>query len=193
MTSRDPDEYQALRATIRERGTARVGVFTAGIAAWAAATIATAALASTPVATLLPLLVLASVFESVFSLHVGVERIGRYLQVFHEPGRSGGAGESGRSDGSSGPGGSGGWEHAAMAFGRPAGVVATDPLFTVPFLLAGLFNLAPALTLNPARVELVFVAGAHALFLVRLVQARYVASRQRAIDLERFTQIKDAR
>src|SRR5580765_7985942 len=84
MPERAHEEYTALRATIRERGTARVCLFTAGIVAWAALTVATAALASTPVATLLPLLVLASVFEAVFALHVGVERVGRYLQVFHE-------------------------------------------------------------------------------------------------------------
>jgi hypothetical protein len=84
MTARDQDEYIALRATIRERGTARVCIFAGGLAAWAAASIATAALASTPVAVLLPLLVLAAAFEAVFALHVGVERIGRYLQVFHE-------------------------------------------------------------------------------------------------------------
>ena len=186
MTSAGQDEYQALRATIRERGTARVCIFAAGIAAWAAATIATAALASTPVATLLPLLVLASVFEAVFALHVGVERIGRFLLVFHEADRSGGSGGSGQSDESSG------WEHAAMAFGRPAGAATVDPLFTVPFLLAALFNIAPALVLDPARVEIVFVAGAHALFVVRLVVARHAASRQRAIDHERFTQMKSS-
>src|SRR5881397_3911173 len=84
MTVRDQEEYIALRATIRERGTARVCIFAGGIAAWAAAAIAMAALASSPVATLLPLLVLAAMFEEVFALHVGVERIGRYLQVFHE-------------------------------------------------------------------------------------------------------------
>ena len=184
MTSRDQDEYQALRATIRERGTARVWVFAGGIAAWAAATIATAALASTPVATLLPLLVLASVFEAIFALHVGVERIGRYLQVFHETDQSSGSGGSGESRG---------WEHAAMAFGRPAGAAATDALFTVPFLLAVLFNAAPALILDPARVELAVVGGAHALFVLRLVVARHAASRQRAVDLERFRQNKDAR
>lgn len=77
-----------------------------------------------------------------------------------------------------------------MAFGRPAGVVATDPLFTVPFFFAVLFNIAPALTLHPARVELVFVLGAHALVVLRLVVARYAASRQRAVDLERFQQLK---
>ena len=84
MTAREHEEYRALRATIRERGTARVCIFAGGIVAWAAVTIATAAMASTPLATLLPLLVLAAAFEVVFALHIGVERIGRYLQVFHE-------------------------------------------------------------------------------------------------------------
>lgn len=174
MTDREQDEYSALRATIRERGTARVWVFAGGVAAWAAATIVTAALASTPIATLLPLLVLASVFEGVFALHVGVERIGRYLQVFHEADETCAR-----------------WEHAAMAFGRPAGAAVTDPLFTVPFLLATLFNAAPALILQPTRVELVFVGGAHALFVLRLLVARQAAGRQRAVDLERFQQIRN--
>ena len=185
MTAREQEEYSALRATIRERGTARVCVFAGGIAAWAAAMIATAALTSTPVATLLPLLVLASVFEAVFALHVGVERIGRYLQLFHEADGTGGSYGAGGSDGPAG------WEHAAMAFGRPAGAAATDALFTVPFLLAALFNAAPALMLEPARVELVFVGGAHALFVLRLLVARQAAGKQRAIDLERFQQLKN--
>ena len=86
MTEREQLEYSALRATIRERGTARVCVFAAGVAAWGALTVATAVLASTPLATLLPLVVLASVFEAVFALHAGVERVGRYLQVFYEAG-----------------------------------------------------------------------------------------------------------
>src|SRR5712671_3249262 len=106
MTGREQDEYSALRATIRERGTARICLFVAGLAAWAAVTIATAALASTPLAALLPLLLLASVFEAIFALHVGVERIGRYIQVFHENGSGG----SGGSDTVAGPGGPG-WEH----------------------------------------------------------------------------------
>jgi hypothetical protein len=171
MTSREEAEYIALRATIRERGTVRVCVYAGGLTAWAAATIATAALASTPVATLLPLFLLAGVFEAVFALHVGVERIGRYIQVFHET--------EGR-----------GWEHAAMAFGRPAGAATTDALFIVPFLIATLFNLVPALLFDPARVELIFIGGGHALFALRLIVARLVASRQRAIDLARFAEFR---
>ena len=173
MTAREQDEYSALRATVRERGTARVCLFAGGIAAWAAAAIATAALASTPIAALLPLLVLAAVFEAVFALHVGVERIGRYLQVFYE------------TDPPALPA-LPKWEHAAMAFGRPKGAATTDALFSAIFFLAALFNLMPALLLEPQRVELVFVGGAHALFALRLLVARHAASTQRAIDLERF-------
>jgi hypothetical protein len=179
MTVRDQDEYIALRATIRERGTARVCIFAGGIAAWTAATIATAALASAPIATLLPLILLTAVFEAIFALHIGVERIGRYLQVFHET-----------HDQSGGSGGSDGWEHAAMAFGRPQGAASTDALFTAIFVLAALFNMAPALLLSPAPVELIFVGGAHALFVLRLLVARQAAAKQRAIDLERFQQLK---
>jgi hypothetical protein len=173
MTGREDQEYSALRATIRQRGTARICIFVAGVAVWAGLVVATAALSSAPVATLLPLLVLAATFEAVFSLHVGVERIGRYLQVFHEAG---------------GPG----WEHAAMAFGRPPGAAAPDPLFVVPFLIATIFNAAPAVIVQPAPVELVFVGGAHALFLLRIAIARASAARQRAIDLARFQQMKGA-
>jgi hypothetical protein len=176
ITGREHAEYEALRATIRSRGTARVYVFVAGVAAWAALAVATAALASPPVATLLPLLVLASVFEAVFALHVGVERVGRYIQVFHEA-----DGDAAR------------WEHTAMAFGRPPGAVTIDALFVVPFLLAGLFNVMPALIAQPTPPELIFVGGAHALFALRVLVARHAAATQRAIDLERFRQLQSGR
>src|SRR4029079_1152679 len=158
--AREQEEYRALRATIRERGTARVYVFVSGFVAWGALAVATAALASTPVASLLPLIVLAAVFEAVFALHVGVERVGRYLQVFHETGEA--------------PA----WEHIAMAFGRPKDAAASDPLFSIPFLLAALFNIMPALIVRPTAAEIVFVGGAHALFVLRLVVARMASARQ---------------
>jgi hypothetical protein len=178
MTGREQDEYRELRATIRERGTARIYLFVAGMAAWTAATIAATPLASTPLATLLPLLLLASVFEAIFALHIGVERIGRYIQVFYEMDADGDGPQERR------------WEHAAMDFGRPPGAPALDALFTVPFLLAAAFNIAPAMLLNPIQAELIFVGGAHGLFLLRVVVARQAAARQRTIDLERFRQLK---
>ena len=172
VTPTDQDEYSALRATIRERGTARVCLFAGGFVAWGAVTLATAAVASTPLATLLPLLVLAALFEAIYALHVGVERIGRYIQVFHEDDRGQG------------------WEHVAMAFGRPKGAATVDALFSIPFGLATVCNAAPALIVRPTIEEIVFVGGAHALFALRLIVARQTAARQRAIDLERFKQLK---
>jgi hypothetical protein len=168
----DQEEYIALRDTIRERGTARVCLFAGGFVAWGALTLATAATASTPLGTLLPLLVLAALFEAIYALHIGVERIGRYIQVFHE--------------GAPHPG----WEHVAMAFGRPKGGASVDALFSIPFALAIACNAAPALIFGPTIEELVFVGGAHALFALRLFVARARAASQRAVDLERFTQLK---
>ena len=167
MTGPEQEQYRALRDTIRERGTLRVWVFVAGVIAWAALTITTAALLSPPVVTLLPLLVLAATFEAVYALHVGVERVGRYLDVFFDDS----------------------WEAAAMAFGRPAGAAAIDPLFAVVFAIAALFNLTPLLIAQPTAPELIFVGGGHALFGVRLVFARLTASKQRAIDRERFREL----
>jgi hypothetical protein len=170
MATHLQDEYQALRRTISQRGTAKVWIFVAGIIGWAALTMATAALASLPVATFLPLLVLAVTFEALFSLHVGVERIGRYLQVFHEDAT--------------------GWEHTAMAFGRPLKGTGTDPLFVAHFLVATILNIVPALLAEPVPLELTVVGTGHVLFVVRLALAWRSAGRQRAADLKRFEEMK---
>jgi hypothetical protein len=167
---RQQEEYRALRDTIRQRGTAKTWIFVVGIIGWAALTMATAALASLPVATFLPLLVLAVTFEAILGLHVGVERIGRYLQVFHEDGA--------------------GWEHTAMAFGRPLKGTGTDPLFVAHFLLATVLNIVPALLAEPVRLELQVVGGAHVLFVLRMVFAWRSAGHQRAADLKRFEEMK---
>jgi hypothetical protein len=168
MTANQPEEYRALRATIRVRGTARVWLFLVGLMAWAALLIATTALASVPVAALVPLLVLAAAFEAVFALHVGVERIGRYLQAFHDDC----------------------WEQTSMAFGPALARTGSDPLFVVFFGLATLMNFVPVLLLGALRVELLVIGAAHLLFLVRLVVARSAAQRQRAQDLARFEQMR---
>jgi hypothetical protein len=171
MTATDQTEYRELRATIRERGTARVWMFVVGIIGWAGVAVATAALVASPLGTLVPLLVLVATFEAIFALHVGVERIGRYLQVTYESERPA-------------------WEHAAMAFGTPSGAARIDALFTVPFAIAAALNLVPALLVEPTREEVIFIAGAHALFLLRIVVARAAAKRQRAVDVARFRELK---
>lgn len=174
MTPRALEEFKALRDTVRSRGTARIWVFLTGMIGWGALTIATASLAALPVATFLPLLILALTFEAVFSLHVGVERIGRYIQVFLED------------DGT-------GWEHVAMALGPPLSGTSSDPLFTAYFILAALLNIVPALLAQPVPLEVGVVLGGHLVFVVRVIVSKYVASRQRAADLARFNEIKTGR
>jgi hypothetical protein len=174
MTPRALEEFKALRDTVRSRGTARVWVFLAGMVGWGALTIATASLAALPVATFLPLLIISITFEAVFSLHVGVERIGRYIQVFLED------------DGN-------GWEHLAMALGPPLKGTSSDPLFTAHFILATLLNIVPAILAQPVPLEVGVVGGVHLIFIVRVFVAKNVASRQRAADLARFTDLKDKR
>jgi hypothetical protein len=184
MTPRELEEYKALRATIRERGTVRVWVFIAGILGWAALVIATAALAALPVATLLPLLVLASTFDAVFALHTGVERIGRYIQVnFEGPALPADAGQSSPSEG--------GWEHAAMAYGKTFGAgLGVDPVFAPVFVGAAVLNFVPVILAEPVALEVAVIGGIHVLFVIRVLIARQRASRQRASDLERFQKLK---
>ena len=177
MTPTDFDEYNALRATIRERGTTRVWVVLVGTIGWAAVALATAAVAVPPLVTLIPLLVLATTFEITFSLHTGVERVGRYIQVFFEE-----------------PGGMSGWEHRIMEFGRSGKRrLSTDPLFARSFLLGVVLNLVAAIVSGPIAIEWVVLAIAHALLALRILMARREAAGQRAADLARFKEIKDGK
>src|SRR5581483_4921152 len=137
-----------------------------------AATVATAALAALPVATLLPLLLLAAGFEVVFSTHTAVERVGRYLQVFHPHAAS----EPGR-------------ERTIMAFGRAHPGDGSDPLFSPYFLLATVLNFVPVLLAEPVRLEVMVVGGVHLVFLGRVFSARRASARQRPLDLDRFKRL----
>lgn len=173
MTSREIDEYRALRATIRERGTARFWIALAGFTGWATLSLVSVIWTELPVATLVPLLLLLVTFEIVFAIHVGVERVGRYLQVFFEDEQT-----------------DRGWEHQAMAFGRrfPGGGV--DPLFAAQFWWAIVLNVIPAALATPAVIEWVVVGLAHALAILRIVSARRYTRGQRASDLEHFRALK---
>jgi hypothetical protein len=167
MTEKEAEEYRSLRATIGQRGSVRTGAFVAGLGAWAICAVG-ATLVMVPAVTLFPLVLLAGTFEAVFSLHVGAERIGRYLQLFHRDK----------------------WEETAMAFGAPLSGTGADPLFVIAFGLATLCNLVPLLLVDAVRIELAVIGGAHALVLVRLAIARRAAARQRAADLVRFEQLR---
>jgi len=166
------EEYSALRATIRERGTRRITLVAATVAGWAALAIATEIWVATPLSTLIPLLVVAAGFEAAFAMHVGVERIGRYLQVEYE-----------------GTEGAPAWEHTAMRFGGTPTPAAgrVDPLFVAIFVCATLLNFAPVvlmtLGITGAMGELALVGLVHAVFIVRLIRAQGYAAQQRELDL----------
>jgi hypothetical protein len=168
MLDRELEEYRLLRTTIGARSTARVWVFVAGLTGWAALAATTSVIGSPPAVTLIPLLVLAGVFEAVFALHVSVERIGRYLQVFCDDR----------------------WENAAARLGPPMAGTGTDPLFTIFFGFATLLNFAPVVLAGPVAVEWVVLGAAHVVVIARIVFARQATAGQRKSDLARFEQIK---
>ncbi len=165
------DEYIALRETIRARGTARMLLLPAVIAAWAATAIATAAVIAIAISTLVPLMVLVAGFEAIYALHLNVERIGRYLQVFHER--------------------DGGWEHVAMAYAQRFGGDGPDPLFGRIFVMAASVNFIPAALGGDTTAEIVVLGIFHLLFINRIRMARAGSAKQRAQDLERFTWLRE--
>lgn len=166
------EEYAALRATIRQRGTARVWLAWAGIVGWATIVSAATSVGMRPLGAVVTLLVLVATFEGVFALHVGVERIGRYLQVMFEEERPGAALQ---------------WEATAMRFGRLFAALGTDALFSWIFSAAVLVNFLPSIfTLRGRPIELLAVGIVHALFLARIYAARRAAATQRERELDRF-------
>lgn len=159
-----------MRDTIRQRGTVRMALVPFIFLGWAAVAVAMTAVITVSVSTLVPLLVLAAGFEAIFALHLNVERIGRFLQVYHEPAT--------------------GWEHVAMTFGQRFKGGGADPLFVQLFVFAASLNFLPVTLVAEDVAEVVVLALAHLVFIYRIRTARTTAARQRAEDLERFTAIR---
>jgi hypothetical protein len=166
------EEYKALRATIRERGTTRLIVTAITFVAWAALALTLLSVGVVPALGLIPLIVLVAGFEVVFALHVGVERIGRFVQVHYES-----------------PGSLPAWETTAMGLGKaPGGTGGLDPLFGWVFALATLLNFGgTALLAVEVPVELIVLGMLHLVFVIRLLNARRFAAGQRQRDLEWFS------
>lgn len=176
MNQRDL-EFRALRETIATRGTVRMVLLPVTIVTWAIMAGSTLIFPTDlPIATIFPLAALIAGFEAIHALHVGVERIGRYLQVYYENGVDGPS-----------------WESTAMRLGPGLPGAGVDPLFTVVFCAATLANvISLAAVENPAELlaDLVTVVLLHLLFLVRVIRARLAAARQRAVNLETFRAIR---
>jgi len=168
-------EYKALRDTIRERGSLRICTILVGLAAWAALSVGLLAVDIAGAATMIPFVVLAATFEISYFVHTGVERVGRYLQVFYEE-----------------PEGAVGWETTVMNFGArfPS---KSDPLFLTLFVSAGMLNFVSSFVLTTRRPGWVVVSlAAHAWFAWRLFSARDLAASQRSRDLEHFRALRSA-
>jgi hypothetical protein len=166
-------EFAVLRQTISVRGTVRIVLLPVTIAGWAVLLAWLLLYSDLPVAVLIPLALLAAGFEAIHALHVGVERIGRYLQVFYE----------GELDAPR-------WETTAMAVGPALPGGGIDPLFTAVFGVATVLNVLPALLPQPTTIELAVIGILHGLFIVRVVRARLAAAKQRAVELESFRALK---
>jgi len=179
--SRDPfglEEYRALRATIRERGSLRFLVTAITFSAWAAVLITVCAVTVVPTFVLVPLVVLAAGFELNLAIHVGVERIGRYLQVKYETDLKSAAG----------------WERTVMRLKVPGGGL--DALFLVLFVAALVLNFVAGLWLGAAdmtpeeigavRTETLVAAVLHAIVVSRWLQASRFAKSQRTRELQAF-------
>jgi hypothetical protein len=173
-------EFAALRETIRSRGTARVALFLTGTAAWAVALLVVLVWLPAPLASIIPLLVLAATFEAVRVLHQGVERIGRYLQVFYE-------------DAAAGPTlTTPAWESTAMQFGPSVPGAGGHPLFLPFFVMATAANALAVVLPGPILVEAITLGVPHLALIVWMLHCDRGMRRQRASDLARYRQMKSA-
>jgi hypothetical protein len=150
--------------------------------AWAAIALVVLMFSEAPLAVLFPLAGLVGGFEAIHALHVGVERIGRYLQVYYEHPVAGPR-----------------WETTVIAVGPALPGGGIDPLFSLVFACAAFLNIVPALGIlvirgatvlsAPTRTELGVVGVLHLAFVIRVARARGAAARQRAVELESFRAI----
>lgn len=170
-------EYEALRTTIRERGTLRIWLFLAGTSVWGALALGLYAAEQIEGAvTLVPLMALAATFEAVYAVHVGVERIGRFVEVHYESGVRPPS-----------------WEATSMMYAKRFPGTGPHALFVTWFWLAALlnFSLVPPGTFSARPGWLLIRVVAHLVFGWRLWTARRAAAGQRTADLERFSVLKN--
>jgi uncharacterized membrane protein (DUF485 family) len=176
-------EFRELRATIRQRGSLRLTITSITFSVWAVAILMVSGWLQTPIVGLVPLVVLAAGFELIFGIHTSVERIGRYIQVHHEPSSGGGAR----------------WEQTAMRL--HAGGASTHPLLPTLHVAAAILNFALAALVAgdpeypevfPTDPDMLIYASLHILFIGRVLWAFRSAAAQRARDLAMFSDLLGA-
>lgn len=173
-------EYAALRETIRTRAGARPLVALAGVAVWAAIMLGVLIGLQNPLAAVVPLLVLVTAFEAVRSLHLGVERIGRYLQVFFEE-------SSASADAALAPPA---WERTAMIFGPSTPGAGGHPLFFPVFFMATIVNMIAVVLPGPLPIEIGTMLVPHVAFVLWMLFCERGMRKQRTTELARYRALK---
>lgn len=173
-------EFLVLRQTIQSRGGTRPLVLLSGISAWAVVLVAVLAWLPNPLASAVPLVLLAATFEVLRTLHLGVERIGRYIQVFYE-----------ESPGGSPPTGTPAWEHTAMHLGPSLPGAGGHPYFMAVILVAVVVNFLAVLFPGPLSVELSSMAVPHLTLIAWMVHCDRGMRTQRATELARYRALRD--
>ena len=174
-------EFVALRDTIQTRGGARPFALLSGLIGWAVVLTVILVWLPNPMASVVPLLVLLGTFEVVRSLHLGVERIGRYVQVFFEEGA-----------GDCAPKTPPAWEHMAMIFGPRVPGAGVHPFFLPVLLLADLVNFLAVVFPGPVMVEVTSLAVPHLALIIWMLYCDRGMRRQRATELARYRALKDS-
>jgi hypothetical protein len=175
------EEFRQLRATVGARSTVRVLVSLLTFVSWAGLATLVIDRGAPPRGMLLPLAILWVGFELVAGLHIGVERIGRFLQVFYEGGAA-----------------TPKWETAIALFGQSEAAKAASvrPLLAREFVAAALGSIglglwAPAALgsgLGPP-LETILVLVAHIAFVWRVLQVDRQTRGQRARDEAAFQSV----
>jgi hypothetical protein len=166
-------EFRVLRDTIRARGGLRLTLALAGLSIWALTLVAVLGWLPNPIAGTIPLLLLAATFEVNRSLHLGVERIGRYLQVFYEESQVPRSGAPA-------------WEQTAMDFGPTAPGAGGHPLLLPLFIFATLINFLSVVLPGPIPLELGVMAVPHGSFVIWTLYADKGMRQQRTRELEQY-------
>ena len=152
----------------------------AGISAWAGAMLGVLIWLPNPLAAVVPLLILVTAFEVIRSLHLGVERIGRYIQVFFEE-------DVAKEVASLQPPA---WEHTAMAFGPSVPGAGGHPLFFPIFLLATFVNLIAVILPGPLPIEIGTLLVPHVAFIAWMLYCDRGMRQQRTTELVRYRALK---
>jgi hypothetical protein len=124
-------------------------------------------------------MILLATFEVIRSLHLAVERVGRYIQVYFEETASGPA-----------PAAAPAWEHTAMAFGPRVPGAGVHPYFLPVFIMATFVNFLAVVFPGPVMVELTILAVPHVAFLAWLIYCDAAMRKQRATELARFRALR---